>query len=217
MTTTDANGILYSEDSDAIAPFHTYLNLFQAATSTAIGSTARVFPVPNGDARNAKVAAYAPTRDKPLYVFRNNAPTGQELETTTDGTTWRYVPSTRGLLSYTPALTGGATLGTGGSATMSYTVIGNICSWALEISLGTGAGGGAGAYTWGLPAAAPSQNMLGSGYYFNGAFQTFLCQRQAVDTMIMRAGNGTINTWGSGYAPFSAGNVAAFSGQYLVA
>jgi len=36
MTTTDANGIIFLEETDAISPFHTLINGLQTATSTAI-------------------------------------------------------------------------------------------------------------------------------------------------------------------------------------
>lgn len=39
MTTTDANGIVFLEETDPIAPFHTLINTLQTATSQAVALT----------------------------------------------------------------------------------------------------------------------------------------------------------------------------------
>jgi hypothetical protein len=93
MTTTNANGIVFVEDTDPISPFQVLLNTLQQGTSDAISSTARVFPVANVPARDALEIDHPPSASSPLFVFRADAGAGRELEYTTDGTTWRTVHS----------------------------------------------------------------------------------------------------------------------------
>lgn len=47
-----------------------------------------IVPVPNVAARDALVASFGPTAQKPLVVFRADAPAHLKVEYTTNGTTW---------------------------------------------------------------------------------------------------------------------------------
>lgn len=47
-----------------------------------------IVPVPNVAARDALVASFGPTVQKPLVVFRADAPAHLKVEYTTNGTTW---------------------------------------------------------------------------------------------------------------------------------
>lgn len=174
-----------------------------------------VIPVRNATERNAAAAALGASAALPVRTWRADGTDLRQQEVTIDGSTFRYVPQTAGLQTW------GVSLSTGsvgaGSVVGTYMILGNVCFWNLDISIGSGFGVGSGSYVWGLPVAPAPGNVLGQGYYYNGAFQTFLCQYAGSSTVQMRAGNGTLNTWGSSYAPFSAGNVASFSGSYLIA
>jgi len=55
MTTTDANGIVYLQDTDDISPFHTLINVLQAGTSNALDAKTRITSVINMAARDALV------------------------------------------------------------------------------------------------------------------------------------------------------------------
>lgn len=152
----------------------------------------------------------------PQIVHRADATAGRRTEISSDGSTWNYIPSTAGIQTWTTFLSTGS-IGAG-YANGTYTVIGNLCVWSLDLSFGTGATVGSGSYVWNLPVAAATGNLaVGQGYYYNGAFQTFFCQYQGASQMLMRAGGGTSNTWGSSYAPIAVGNVGNFSGSYLIA
>ena len=77
MTTTDANGIVYLQDTDDISPFHTLINVLQAATSNALDAKIRIARVANEAARNALTGMSVST---PIYadqadngvLYRNN-------------------------------------------------------------------------------------------------------------------------------------------------
>lgn len=88
MATTDSNGILFYEVTDALSPLQVLLNAGQQSVSDALGATARIFPVANVAARTALAASSSPSPATPLFVFRADAPSGSQLEYTTDGTTW---------------------------------------------------------------------------------------------------------------------------------
>jgi hypothetical protein len=107
MATTDSNGIVFLEETDPISPFHTTINTLQQGTSDAItGIEEDIEGLKEGDdgilvvhqvadvtERAALAATYSPTASKPLYVDRQDAPEGLNLERTSNGTTWRTVPS----------------------------------------------------------------------------------------------------------------------------
>lgn len=54
-----------------------------------------IVPVTSTTDRSAVVAGigYVPSINRPLFVFRADAPAGREVEYTTNGTTWRTVPA----------------------------------------------------------------------------------------------------------------------------
>lgn len=100
MATTDSNGIVFLEETDPISPFHTTINTLQQGTSDAItgikdGSNdiLVVHQVADISERSSLATAYGPTASKPLYVDRQDAPAGQELERTEDGSTWTSIQS----------------------------------------------------------------------------------------------------------------------------
>lgn len=96
MGTTDSNGIWFWDENDIFAPVHTALNLGQSNLSAVIQGVrdGLIHYVANEAERTALVATYHPTTTRPLYVFRDNAPAGTELEFTQNGTTWVTVGST---------------------------------------------------------------------------------------------------------------------------
>jgi hypothetical protein len=55
-----------------------------------------IVPVANSTDRANVATAIAPTASRPLYVHRADAPVGQKLEVTEDGTTWRTILSYKG-------------------------------------------------------------------------------------------------------------------------
>jgi len=88
MTTTDANGIVYLQDTDDISPFHTLINVLQAGTSNALDAKTRITRVANAAERNALTGA-SPTN--PIYVHRVDSVT---LERSV-GSGFRVVAATR--------------------------------------------------------------------------------------------------------------------------
>jgi hypothetical protein len=93
MGTVNGNGIYFYEETDAVSPLHTLLNVAQQSVSDALDSTARVFRVANTAARTAKATGYGASASNPLYVFRADAPAEHQLEYTIDGTNWFTVPA----------------------------------------------------------------------------------------------------------------------------
>lgn len=98
MATTDSNGIVFLEETDPISPFHTTMNVLQQGTSDALSGIRDgsndilvVHQVADTSERSSLAAAYGPTASKPLYVDRQDAPAGQKLERTEDGSTWAAV------------------------------------------------------------------------------------------------------------------------------
>lgn len=102
-----------------------------------------VIPIANTTARAQLVAdltaaGFTPSQTKPLYVHRADAGTGQELEVTTDGTTWRTI-SAPVWTTYTATLTG-LTLGSGGSASTQWRREGDLIRVRYHFVLGSSAG-----------------------------------------------------------------------------
>jgi hypothetical protein len=60
-----------------------------------------IVPVANSTDRANVATAVAPTASRPLYVHRADAPVGQELEVTTDGSNWRTILAYRGTSTWT--------------------------------------------------------------------------------------------------------------------
>jgi hypothetical protein len=60
-----------------------------------------IVPVADTTDRANVATAIGPTASRPLYVHRADAPVGQELEVTEDGTTWRTILSYKGQSTWT--------------------------------------------------------------------------------------------------------------------
>ena len=89
-----------------------------------------IVPVANTTERAQLVAdltalgtQFAPSATKPLYVHRQDAGTGRNLEVTIDGTTWRTVPSYGGTRTNVFSLPGTLTTETSAGTPTSYTTI----------------------------------------------------------------------------------------------
>ena len=97
MTTTDANGILRWESTDSVTPLESTLNAGMDSVSAAVTLVKRglINYVANTSARSALAATFLPTASKPLYVHRQDAPAGYNLEYTINGTTWYTVYPTK--------------------------------------------------------------------------------------------------------------------------
>lgn len=96
MGSTDANGVFFYDENDIVSPIHTALNTAQSNLTNTVIPGLRDMGIryaANETARAALVAQYAPTAARPLYVFRDNAPAGAELEFTQNGTTWTTIGS----------------------------------------------------------------------------------------------------------------------------
>ena len=91
MATIDSNGVLFYQDSDNFTP-PASLNLAQANLSSLIGNNTRFRRVANTTARDALVTSIGLaniTPADPLLVWRADAAAGLQLESTTNGSTWR--------------------------------------------------------------------------------------------------------------------------------
>jgi hypothetical protein len=96
MTTTDANGILRWESTDPVTPLESTLNAGMDSVSAAVTLVKRglINYVANTSARSALAATFLPTASKPLYVHRQDAPAGYNLEYTINGSNWYTVGNT---------------------------------------------------------------------------------------------------------------------------
>jgi len=103
MTTTDAKGIVFLQDTDDISPFHTLINVLQAGTSNALDAKTRITRVANLTERNALTGA---SPSNPLYVHRSDAGFGRQLEVTTGGSVWFTVGSIARARFLTPTASG---------------------------------------------------------------------------------------------------------------
>ena len=93
MATIDSNGVLFYQDTDSFTP-PASLNLAQANLSSLIGNNTRFRRVANTTARTALVSSIGLaniTPDNPLLVWRADAAAGLQLESTTNGSTWRTI------------------------------------------------------------------------------------------------------------------------------
>lgn len=105
MTTTDANGILRWESTDPVTPLESTLNAGMDSVSAAVTLVKRglINYVANTTARSALAATFLPTASKPLYVHRQDAPAGYNLEYTINGTTWAAVRQNDAKMAVTTA------------------------------------------------------------------------------------------------------------------
>lgn len=176
-----------------------------------------IVPVRNVAERSAAATALGASIADPVRVWRGDAAALRQEEVTVDGSTWSYAAVTRGLQTWSHTLSTGSV--GAGSITGYYSVIGNVCSWDLEVSVGAGAAAGSGAYAWGLPIQPFYQTVIGQGFcYYGGAnYRQMFCQHTGSNTVIMRPGDGTASLWSSSYLPLAGGMIASFSGSYLIA
>lgn len=102
MTTVDVNGILRWESTDPITPLESTLNAGMDSVSAAVTGVKNgtIHFVANTTERAAKALAFAPSASKPLYVHRQDAPVGMNLEYTTNGTVWRSVSRGQRIVNY---------------------------------------------------------------------------------------------------------------------
>lgn len=86
MTTTDANGIAFLEDTDLVAPLHTTINMLQSATSEVVGSVRRgpLFAADQAE-RDLLLTTFGSSPTEPLVV--NVAGSLQRH----NGTNWRLM------------------------------------------------------------------------------------------------------------------------------
>lgn len=69
MSTTDANGIVFLEETDAISPFHTLVNTLQSGTSAAVQNAANgPRYAANNTERDALLSTYGSSATNPLWV-----------------------------------------------------------------------------------------------------------------------------------------------------
>lgn len=97
MTTTDKNGLPLYQETDLISPFAPVLNAISTSVSAAFDANTRIWPVTNTSTRAAlvtKIGVANISSAKPLFVWRADAASGQNLEYTKNGTTWYVYKST---------------------------------------------------------------------------------------------------------------------------
>lgn len=137
MGTTDANGVYFYEDTDAVSPLHTLLNVGQTSVSNALNATPRIFPAADTAARNTLRNELGSSASKPLFVYRQDAARvewhdGSRWHVTADTTIGRVLWST------------GALLGQGYTSITSVnaTSLGGPVSAEVEISIANPASSG---------------------------------------------------------------------------
>lgn len=91
MATTDANGLVILQDTDAVSPLHTAINTVTASVSNFLTVNKTIRYVANVTARTSLAGTYLPTTSNPLVVWRGDANTGSNIEYTTDGSNWFHV------------------------------------------------------------------------------------------------------------------------------
>lgn len=123
-----------------------------------------VIPVSNTTTRAAVITAMAAAGvsvsvSNPVYVHRADARPDMALECTTDGTTWKSVPLSNGLETYTPVVTpstsGTFNAGTTGTVTGNFIRLGPFIHGHFDIIFGgTGITVGVGVWSVTLPVTA---------------------------------------------------------------
>lgn len=96
MGTTDSNGIYFYEDTDAVSPLHTLLNLGQTSVANSVQNSIQPKKVANVAGRTSaiadRVAAGRPVTDSdPMYFYREDAGAGKQLEYTVNGTAFHTI------------------------------------------------------------------------------------------------------------------------------
>ena len=170
MTTTDANGIVFLQDTDNISPFHTLINGLQTATSTAVEKAGRgPFYAANTTARTALYTAHGASSTNPLWVDMAGT-----LYRTVDGTTWVSYGDT--IHTYTPSWASSGTTPSVGNGTL----VGqwkwsdpNIIWLRINLIFGSTSSGGNGNWTFSLPsgitAASTNEQVIHCKAYTTGS------------------------------------------------
>jgi hypothetical protein len=103
---TTANGVYYPDSATNITPLETVFSTMASSIDNILAGDVQIHRVANTTARNALAASLTPTAANPVFVWRADAPNGQELEYTKNGTTWYYVNTSEddtGWVAITPA------------------------------------------------------------------------------------------------------------------
>jgi len=138
MTTTDANGIVYLQDTDDISPFHTLINVLQSGTSNALNTRIRIARVANVTERNALAVTLGASPTNPVYTHRSDATLGSELEVTIDALTWKIIQASDATNIALPLSPGWVS--DTGCANMTYRRTGNIVEISSGFLVRTGSG-----------------------------------------------------------------------------
>ena len=115
MATTDANGQVFYGPTDPVTPIQGLLNGISTAVSSKLGAQSQIARIANVAGRAGAVAARSGrpiTVADPLIVWRGDITNGDNIEFTTNGTTWAnirdvpiYARSRSTPLDYTSAAT----------------------------------------------------------------------------------------------------------------
>lgn len=157
-------------------------------------------------------AGQGPSTSNPIYVFRADARPDAAIEVTTDGTTWRSIPMSTNLQSFTPVLaasTTSPTLGTGSSVAGQYVQTGD--PWVEgngTIDFGTaGAAAGSGTFTLSLPVAGTSAavtngDLVGdAGFFDSSGGRFYICKLRIVTATTARLVEVSAGTFVSSSSP----------------
>jgi len=87
MPTTNL-GIYYPDAATNITPLQTVMASISTSVDAYLAANATVHTIANTAGRAALVAAYSPSVSNPLFVWRQDAAAGNNLEYTTNGTSW---------------------------------------------------------------------------------------------------------------------------------
>ena len=110
MATTTSLGLPIFTATDNLTPLAGTFNLVSNATELAIKSSNRILSVADVAGRTALVTSTGTANisaEKPLMVWRADAPAGRNYEYTTDGSTWYNFASNGASYSVVPALAAG--------------------------------------------------------------------------------------------------------------
>jgi len=95
-----SHGFYYPDAATNIAPLHTLLGNMQVSVDSFFDDNAVIHPIANVSGRAALVAEYPPTTSAPLFAWRADASSGQQLEVTTNGSTWTAIGANPAALLY---------------------------------------------------------------------------------------------------------------------
>ena len=97
---TTPHGLYYPEDTVNVSPLHPVLAAMQTSMDDYLDENPVIHPIANTAGRAALIAEYPPTTATPLFIWRADAPAGQNLEVTTNGTTWTSIGANPTSLTY---------------------------------------------------------------------------------------------------------------------